>query len=506
MSPPAVKEKKSKDAAAAAVAEPPAEQPQPTTNTTDLEAVPQHDPKELLKESLKRTLDMYTGQAVARMPTNPKATKARMRFKLKGYAGGEVAADIQKEVASLPGSTPHEAAATAGPQQPPQPKPADSEMSKMIDSMRPSGDGAGDSISNALAIRGGPNAHRSADSILSIAQRKLPPKPNWHPPWKLKRVISGHTGWVRCVAVDPSNEWFATAGNDRMIKIWDLASGTLKLTLTNHVGTIRSIQISDRHPYMFTGAEDNEVKCWDLEQNAVVRTYHGHLSGVYCTSLHPTLNILASGARDATVRVWDIRTKNAIHTMTGHTGTITSLASQAAEPQFISGSLDKMVKCWDLVAGKSYSTLTNHKKSIRSISIHPSQYAFASMAADNNKIWRCPKGNFERNISGHNAIPNCSAIRDGPEGAILVGGMDNGYLHFWDWKSGYKFQDIKGVPQPGSMSAENGVFCCAFDQSGSRLITGECDKTIKIYQEDESATQETHPLNWKAPSLISNRF
>jgi pleiotropic regulator 1 len=30
-------------------------------------------------------------------------------------------------------------------------------------------------------------------------------KPDWHAPWKLMRVISGHHGWVRCIAVDPGN-------------------------------------------------------------------------------------------------------------------------------------------------------------------------------------------------------------------------------------------------------------------------------------------------------------
>jgi len=27
------------------------------------------------------------------------------------------------------------------------------------------------------------------------------------------------------------------------------------------------------------------------------------------------------------------------------------------------------------------------------------------------------------------------------------------------------------------------------------LITAECDKTIKIYKEDDEATPETHPIN-----------
>lgn len=48
-------------------------------------------------------------------------------------------------------------------------------------------------------------------------------------------MIAGHTGWVRCVAVDSSNEWLVTSGQDRLIKFWDLASGKLKLSLTGHV-------------------------------------------------------------------------------------------------------------------------------------------------------------------------------------------------------------------------------------------------------------------------------
>ena len=36
------------------------------------------------------------------------------------------------------------------------------------------------------------------------------------------------------------------------------------------------------------------------------------------------------------------------------------------------------------------------------------------------------------------------------------------------------------VPQPGSLEAEAGVFCSTFDQTGTRLITGGADKTIKV--------------------------
>jgi pleiotropic regulator 1 len=64
------------------------------------------------------------------------------------------------------------------------------------------------------------------------------------------KVISGHLGWVRALAVDPSNnvnifiKWFVSGSNDRTIKFWDMASGDLKITLTGHINTIRGLCIS----------------------------------------------------------------------------------------------------------------------------------------------------------------------------------------------------------------------------------------------------------------------
>ncbi|KAH9641196.1 hypothetical protein HF086_004583 [Spodoptera exigua] len=312
----------------------------------------------------------------------------------------------------------------------------------------------------ALVPFTGPTPTAAAPSGALAVPRKPPamPKPKWHAPWKLFRVISGHLGAA-----------------DRVIKIWDLASGKLKVSLTGHVSTVRGLEVSSRHPYLFSCGEDRQVKCWDLEYNKVIRHYHGHLSAVYTISLHPTIDVLVTAGRDATARVWDMRTKANVHTLTGHTDTIASLACQAAEPQ----------------------------KSVRSIVIHPTLYTFASASPDNIKQWKCPEGKFIQNLSGHNAIVNCMAVN--PEG-VLVSGGDNGTMYFWDWRTGYNFQRLQAAVQPGSMDSEAGIFAMTFDNSGSRLITTEADKTIKIYREDDTASEETHPINWRPEILKRRKF
>ncbi|KAK6908475.1 pre-mRNA-splicing factor PRP46 [Kwoniella mangroviensis CBS 8507] len=332
-----------------------------------------------------------------------------------------------------------------------------------------------------FAAEGGQASSRLSQALMRKKEAREV-KPEYHPQWKLTRVISGHMGWVRAVAVDPGNQWFATGAGDRVVKIWDLASGELKLSLTGHISTIRGLAVSDRHPYLFSCAEDKMVKCWDLETNKVIRHYHGHFSGVYSLSVHPTLDVLVTAGRDASVRVWDMRSRANIFTLTGHTSTVADVKTQDSDPQIISGSMDSTVRLWDLAAGKCMTTLTHHKKSVRALAIHPTEYSFASASSGGNNIkkWKCPEGTFVHNFVGHEAIINTLSLNT--EG-VMFSGADNGSLTLWDYKTGLPFQHLKDIPQPGSLDAEAGVFCSTFDKTGTRLITGGADKTIKVYSE-----------------------
>ncbi|RKF64380.1 Pre-mRNA-splicing factor prp46 [Erysiphe neolycopersici] len=327
-------------------------------------------------------------------------------------------------------------------------------------------------------------------------------KPEWHAPWKLARVISGHLGWVRALAVEPDNQWFVSGAGDRTIKIWDLATGQLRLTLTGHISTVRGLAVSPRHPYLFSCGEDKMVKCWDLETNKVIRHYHGHLSGVYTLSLHPTLDVLVTGGRDGVARVWDMRTRSNIHVLSGHKGTISELKCQEADPQVITSSLDSTVRLWDLAAGKTMGVLTHHKKGVRALTVHPKEFTFATGSTGSIKQWKCPEGAFMQNFDGHNSIINTLAVN---EDNVLFSGGDNGSMSFWDWKTGHRYQALDTTAQPGSLDAEAGLMSSTFDKTGLRLICGEADKTIKIWKQDESATPESHPLEWK-PTLRRQRF
>ena len=75
-------------------------------------------------------------------------------------------------------------------------------------------------------------------------------------------------------------------------------------------------------------------------------------------------------------------------------------------------------------------------------------------------------------------------------------------MYFWDWRTGYNFQRLQATTQPGSLDSEAGIFEMVFDQSSSRLITCEADKTIKIYKEDEMAVRFEFALDFESKPRI----
>lgn len=435
----------------------------------DLSHLPPID--SLIRSSIKRSHSLFSAEDVFRQADDTdKASKLRIAAKIESeYANAKVlpnALIVQQKTGGV-------GPASRGPK-------ASSDARRMIEGPQAPQSQSSSALTTITPVSHAPQTLLSQSLIRRREARQV--KPDYHAQWKLMRVISGHLGWVRSVAVEPGNKWFATGAGDRVVKIWDLASGELRLSLTGHISTVRGLAVSSRHPYLFSCAEDKMVKCWDLETNKVIRHYHGHLSGVYSLSLHPTLDVLVTAGRDASARVWDMRTKAQVHVLVGHTATVSDVKCQESDPQVITGSMDSTVRLWDLAAGKSMTTLTHHHKSVRALTIHPTEYSFASGSSGGNNIkkWACPDGTFVHNFSGHDAIINTLAVN--PDG-VMFSGADNGSITWWDYKTGLPFQTMTDMPQPGSLDAESGIFCSTFDQTGTRLITGGADKTIKIYKE-----------------------
>ena len=168
--------------------------------------------------------------------------------------------------------------------------------------------------------------------------------------------------------------------------------------------------------------------------------------------------------------------------MEGHTNCISDVKCQETDLQVLSASLDNTIRLWDLASGKTMTVLAEHKQEVRSLALHPTDLTFASGGADGIKQWKSPEGAFIQNFEGRN--DNINTLSVNADGVLFSGG-ENGLMKFWDWKSAYNYQSMDS--ERYSLDDEAGICCSTFDKTGPRLITGNADKTIHIYGQDDGA-------------------
>jgi hypothetical protein len=77
------------------------------------------------------------------------------------------------------------------------------------------------------------------------------------------RILSGHTDEVFAAAFHPDGTRLATAGRDRAVWLWDLATGQEVARLPGHTSYVWSLAFSPDGATLASGSGDFTVRLWD---------------------------------------------------------------------------------------------------------------------------------------------------------------------------------------------------------------------------------------------------
>jgi PH-interacting protein len=106
-----------------------------------------------------------------------------------------------------------------------------------------------------------------------------------------------------------------TGSDDRLVKIWSVASGYLLCTCRGHTGDITDLSVNADDTLLASGSNDNRVCVWHLSTQRTGDKALGALAGV-CKGHHQELaeinfnpvvpNLLLTASFDGTARLWNV--------------------------------------------------------------------------------------------------------------------------------------------------------------------------------------------------------
>ena len=170
-------------------------------------------------------------------------------------------------------------------------------------------------------------------------------------------LLKGHRDQVDHVVFAPDGRSLATAGKERTVKLWSLATRrqTAAATLKRDLTPVRAVAYSPDGRTLAVADDPAEsggtIAFWDVATRKLKATFEGHERGVVTIVFSHDGTTLASGSCDGTIRIWDLESEKCLHELAGLSG-MTELAFSPDGRRLASAGEGNVVTLWDVETGE----------------------------------------------------------------------------------------------------------------------------------------------------------
>lgn len=202
-----------------------------------------------------------------------------------------------------------------------------------------------------------------------------------------------------------------TGSQDKTIKRWDVSARrgdvasseakSVRATYTRkaHEKDINALDTSysSTSTLFASASQDRTVKIWDLESGESIGVLRGHKRGVWSVAFSPpsiptisgesgassgNRGMAVTGSGDKTVRIWSLNDYSCLRTFEGHTNSVLKVLwlpipkdadkkRNTRGVQVASAAGDGLVKIWDAQSGECAATLDNHIDRVWALAVKP---------------------------------------------------------------------------------------------------------------------------------------
>ena len=310
------------------------------------------------------------------------------------------------------------------------------------------------------------------------------------------RTFAGHTEWeCDATAISPDGKLLASAGTDKQVLVWDLATGELRLRLKDQPARVTALAFSPDSSTL-AGGSDRSVQLWDCATGTVRRSFDGHEQWVCTLAFSADGRKLAAGGSDwgfhrghdwprppgrpaerCEWKLWDVETGK-VERAAGERGRMLSLAL-SPDGKALACGIGAQVREYDLSSDSPARVVTTHDGDVTSVAFAAARSVVSASHDQTVRLTRGERGEPAWRAPGY--FDHVNSVALSRDGSLLVTGSSDwrfarmrlaagaraiapGAVRIWDLRTG---RVIRRLGEPGEL-----VMAVTVSTDGRRVVAG----------------------------------